>query len=103
MSLSYLPGFRRAPGRTVERVPLDSQSPPHNREHEISRLLSAALVSRDFAELLLRHPAAALAQGYQGVQFRFCAEDSAAIALIRAASVQDFAVELAALFRAHDR
>lgn len=102
MSLSYLPGFRRAPARTTARNTSDGQSSPHTREHEVSRLLSAALVNRDFAALLLQRPAAALAQGYEGVHFCFSAEDGAAIALIRAATVQEFALELARLFRADD-
>lgn len=101
MSLSYLPGFRRESGSATkaQSCEKDRLSGQRNREQEISRLLSAALVNQRFAALLLDHPGRALAEGYQGSRFGFSAADSQAIALIRAASIQEFAIELVRLCR----
>jgi hypothetical protein len=61
---------------------------------EISRLISAAVVSQEFCNLLLVNPALAMAKGYRGESFRLAAEDQELVLSIRATSLSDFALQL---------
>lgn len=61
---------------------------------EINRLLTAAVVSRRFCQLLLANPVAALTAGYRGEAFRLNAEEMHRVTTIRASSLQDFARQL---------
>ena len=58
---------------------------------EISRLLSAAVVSRTFAKALLTNPKQALESGYQGQSFRFSSAEIEMISSIHASNLQEFA------------
>lgn len=64
----------------------------------ISHLLSAAIVNRRFAQILLNDPARALENGYQGEKFDISDEERAAIVSIRAATLQEFAVGIIGRF-----
>jgi hypothetical protein len=72
-----------------ERIP---DSPSFQRE--VSRLLSAAIVSQSFAESLLRKPAEAIDAGYQGYEYQFGLAERQVIGSIYASTIQEFAVEL---------
>lgn len=61
---------------------------------EINRLLTAAVVSRRFCQLLLANPVAALTAGYRGESFRLNADEMRRVTAIRASSLQDFAQQL---------
>jgi hypothetical protein len=61
---------------------------------ELSRLISAAVVSSEFCDLLLTDPASALAAGYDGQSFCLEAEDQELVLSIRATSLTDFALQL---------
>ena len=61
---------------------------------EINRLLTAAVVSRRFCQLLLANPVAALTAGYRGEAFRLSADEMRQVTAIRASSLQDFAQQL---------
>ncbi len=61
---------------------------------EINRLLTAAVVSRRFCQLLLANPVAALTAGYRGEAFRLSADEMHRVMAIRASSLQDFAQQL---------
>jgi hypothetical protein len=61
---------------------------------ELSRLISAAVVSREFCNLLLADPAVALATGYNGEAFHLATEEQELITSIRATSLADFAKQL---------
>jgi hypothetical protein len=61
---------------------------------ELSRLISAAVVSREFCNLLLADPAVALATGYNGEAFHLAIEEQELITSIRATSLADFAQQL---------
>lgn len=91
-----------APPRVTVRLEEPRVSSAQPPQREISYMLSAAAVSRKFAEMLLVDRARALDVGYQGRSFQFCAADRDMILSIRAATVQEFAVALTELFAAPD-
>ena len=61
---------------------------------ELSRLIAAAVVNRQFCNLLLANPAMALATGYNGEVFHLASEEQELVASIRATSLADFAKQL---------
>lgn len=62
---------------------------------ELSRLVSAAVVSQEFCDLLLGDPATALRIGYNGSgSFQLAPEDQELVLSIRAKSLADFAAQL---------
>jgi hypothetical protein len=61
---------------------------------ELSRLITAAVVNRQFCNLLLANPAMALATGYNGEAFHLASEEQELVASIRATSLADFAKQL---------
>lgn len=65
----------------------------------LNRLITAALVSESFRDLLLTDPQAALEQGYNGEKFNVPLEAITKIATIRAENLPDFANELVFQFR----
>ncbi len=70
---------------------------PSNGSHnsaELSRLLSAAVVSEKFCELLLANPASALVAGYSGESFLLETADLELVLSIRATDLSDFALQL---------
>jgi hypothetical protein len=64
---------------------------PASTHAGVSSLYAAAVVSRNFCELLLRDPDTALNQGYMGKRFELSAEDAALIVSINARSLPDLA------------
>jgi hypothetical protein len=62
--------------------------------NELSRLLTAATVSRTFRNLLLTNPKQALANGYNGEVFHLDAQDLDQIMSIQALSLHEFAQQL---------
>ena len=66
---------------------------PNGRE--LSRLISAAVVSQRFCDLLLSDPETALRIGYNGTgSFQLAPEDWELVVSIRATSLADFAAQL---------
>lgn len=61
---------------------------------ELNRLLSAAVVSKNFCRKLLASPPAAIAEGYCGYQFDLPEQESSLLATIRSVSLDDFARQL---------
>lgn len=61
---------------------------------EISRLLSAAVISNEFCQLLLTNPKLALDLGFQGERFHFSGREREQILAIQAENLRDFAVQL---------
>jgi len=68
-----------------------SQGSSTDLYREVSRLLSAAVISARFRQLLLSDPAKALEIGYAGECFHFPREAKRRVASIQAASLADFA------------
>ena len=62
--------------------------------NELSRLLTAATVSKKFRHLLLTNPEQALANGYNGEVFQLDAQDLDRIMSIQAFSLREFAQQL---------
>jgi hypothetical protein len=63
----------------------------------MSKLFEAAVVNRQFCQLLLSQPEAALRQGYQGNSFELTREEQALIVSIRANSLPDLAQQVTAV------
>lgn len=60
----------------------------------LSKLFEAAVINRQFCQLLLSQPEAALQQGYQGYSFDLSPEEQALIVSIRANSLPDLAQQV---------
>ena len=56
--------------------------------------MNAAIISREFRDLLLSDPATALATGCNGESFCLTPEEEQLVFSIRASSLTDFAVQL---------
>lgn len=71
---------------------------PHAVEcsDELNRLLSAAIVNRNFCRKLLTSPLAAISEGYCGYQFQLPEREARIVATIRSLSLDDFARQLIA-------
>lgn len=61
---------------------------------EYSRILTAAVISSQFRQMLLSNPAKAIADGFGGEAFCLESEDRKRVASIRANTLADFAIEL---------
>jgi hypothetical protein len=83
---------QRQQDRLREREKEKTQSHP-----EFSRLLSAAVVSQRFCQLLLSHPEEALAVGCNGESFSLSPQEKALVLAIQADDLQGFACQLLAL------
>ena len=68
------------------------EAPPASSE--ISRLLAAAVVNKNFRELLLRDPSQALAQGYRGESFSLSPKERELVISIQAGDLNDFALQI---------
>ncbi len=64
---------------------------------EISRIVSAAVVNKNFCSKLLSNPTSAISQGYCGEPFSLTAEQKERIGMIRENSLEGFAAQLAQL------
>lgn len=71
---------------------------PINRQQEVNReygrILSAAVVSEQFRQLLLTNPGMALSVGFAGEKFQLNTEDRNRLTAIRATTLVDFATQL---------
>jgi len=65
-----------------------------SRNDELNRLLSAAVVSKSFRNMLLANPEIAVSSGYQGEQFNLCAEDRSWLFSIRPTNLVDLAANM---------
>ncbi len=70
---------------------------PKTNVKEVSRLLTAAVVNQDFRKMLLANPRRAISSGYNGENFSLGTDDENLILSIQAATLADFALQLATL------
>ncbi len=70
------------------------QDDPYLPGRQIGRLLAAAVVSKNFCDLLLRDAGQAISAGFQGEEFCLTKSELDLILSIRASSLQDFARQL---------
>jgi hypothetical protein len=64
---------------------------------EVSRLLTAAVISSQFRQVLLSNPTKALTSGYGGEKFNLPREHQKRVASIRANTLADFASQLTSI------
>jgi hypothetical protein len=79
-------------------LPLRVAESPRNLAG-LSRLFEAAVVNRQFRQLLLSQPEAALQQGYLGDSFDLTLEEQTLIVSIQANSLPDLAQQVTAVLR----
>jgi hypothetical protein len=79
-------------------LPLRVAETPRNLTG-LSKLFEAAVVNRQFCQLLLSQPEAALRQGYMGNTFDLTLEEQALIISIQANSLPDLARQVTTTFR----
>jgi len=65
-----------------------------SRNDELNRLLSAAVVSKSFRNMLLMNPEIAVASGYQGESFNLSDEDRSWLFSMRPTSLVDLAANM---------
>ncbi|MCB0153956.1 MAG: hypothetical protein KDF65_04100 [Anaerolineae bacterium] len=70
------------------------KSSKQSQNKELCRLLSAAVVNKDFCHLLLTDAELALNTGYRGETFNLSPAEKNIVLSIHAASLQDFAHQL---------
>jgi len=68
-----------------------------SQDGELCRLLSAAVVNRQFCSLLLSNPVAAASEGYGDEYFQLNHTDMAKLQAIHADTLKEFAIQLAAI------
>jgi hypothetical protein len=66
----------------------------HFHSNDINRLFAAAVIDREFCQLLLTNPYGAIVKGYYGEKFQLSPETTAQLQSIHAASLSDFARQL---------
>jgi hypothetical protein len=71
-------------------TPLDYSA----QNDELNRLLSAAVVSKSFCNMLLSSPELALSNGYQGEAFNLCDADRNWLFSIKPTSLSDLAANM---------
>jgi len=64
------------------------------RNDELNRLLSAAVVSKSFRNMLLTSPEVALASGYQGEKFNLSDADRSWLFSVKATNLVDLAANM---------
>lgn len=60
-------------------------------QQELSRLLTAAVISSQFRKMLLTNPAKAISSGYGGESFQIPGEEKKRLSAIQATNLADFA------------
>jgi len=78
--------------RPINQPELCSGTLSHSKE--LSRLLTAAVVSRRFCGLLLTDPLQAVTTGYNGETFTLSPEEVQQVLAIKASSLREFALQL---------
>lgn len=67
---------------------------PATRSNGFNRIFAAAVVNRQFCDMLLKNPQEALQKGYLGETFTLTPEENALIASIQANTLSDLAKQV---------
>ena len=67
---------------------------PATRSNALNRVFAAAVVNRQFCDMLLKNPQEALQKGYLGETFTLTPEENALIASIHANTLSDLAKQV---------
>ncbi|HSM54562.1 MAG TPA: hypothetical protein VK879_00270 [Candidatus Sulfomarinibacteraceae bacterium] len=78
-------GQKRAERSARDEVPMN---------REVSKLLTAAVVSKAFCQLLLTNPAQALEDGYNGMRFALTNQEKELLLSIQATSLPELATQI---------
>jgi hypothetical protein len=62
--------------------------------HELNRILSAAIVSTGFRNMLITHPEMAITKGYQGEKFNLSSDEYQWLVSVQATDLSSFASQL---------
>jgi hypothetical protein len=71
-----------------------TKRPIHARSNGLNRVFAAAVVNRQFCDMLLKDPQEALQKGYLGETFILTPEENALIASIRANTLSELAKQI---------
>lgn len=74
--------------------PIQKNVRPVTRSNGLNRVIAAAVVNRQFCDMLLKNPQEALQKGYLGETFTLTPEESALIASIQANTLSDLAKQV---------
>jgi hypothetical protein len=82
--------------RHVKQFTYSAELSPSTKLHsnDMNRLLTAAVVSHKFCNLLLNDPLEAIAKGYNGETFQLTAEEMQLLDAIKASTLRDFVKQL---------
>ena len=84
--------------RTLE-LPMTVMVTESTDDHlDINRLLAAAVINKQFCNLLLENPELALSEGFQGESFPLTTEERALVLSIQAGSLVELAQQVAQTF-----
>ena len=78
----------------LKQFPTTPQPRRKETSTEYSRILSAAVINRNFRAMLLSDPVKAVTNGYSGEKFQLDHEDKDRLATIHATSLAEFAAQL---------
>jgi hypothetical protein len=79
----------------LKKIPTDIVRSTNFSRPEVSRLLTAAVISHSFRSMLLNDPAKAIAGGYSGERFQMDSAEKHQVTSIHASTLAEFATQLA--------
>jgi len=79
----------------IQSIPFSSTFQPAGKANNLSRVLSAAVVSQNFKQRLLSDPVRAVSCGFINEKFDLTKEEMAKLSAIKAESLAEFALHLA--------
>lgn len=79
----------------IQALDINNAQNTFTARKEFSRILSAAVISTQFRKKLLSDPLGAISNGYSGETFDLKKEEKSRLSSIRAASLAEFAAQLA--------
>jgi hypothetical protein len=79
----------------LKKIPTNTVKSTNFSRPEVSRLLTAAVISQSFRSMLLNDPAKAIAGGYSGERFQMDSAEKRQVTSIHASSLAEFATQLA--------
>ena len=78
----------------IQPFTVNQQETLRTAGQEYSRILSAAVINRNFRSKLLSDPAKAISSGFNGERFEINGKEKARLSAIQAVSLADFAAQL---------
>ena len=81
----------------LKKIPTSTIKSTNISRPEVSRLLTAAVISQSFRSMLLNDPVKAIDSGYHGERFQMDSAEKRQITSIQASTLAEFATQLAEL------